>query len=67
MTLSLAIALNILADLGIVSALTYVMSRSNRLAPHTFANARPALATVAPPASTPERFPSRSSRAPIAA
>ena len=54
MSLSLAIALNILFDVAILGGLAWVMSRAGKLAPHTSnAGARPAPVAAAPPANRP--------------
>ena len=69
MTPSLAIALNLFADVAIVCGLGYVMSRARRLAPHSShpTLAHPALVAVAPPAHRHGPAPSGFNRAPIAA
>ncbi len=69
MTLTLAIALNLLLDAAMIGGLVYVMSRAGRLAPHssTTSSAHPAPVAVAPPAHRSGPAPSRSSRSPIAA
>jgi hypothetical protein len=35
MTLSLAIIFNVIADLALIGGMSYLMSRSTRLTPHT--------------------------------
>ena len=68
MTLSLAIALNTIFDVAIVTALAYVMSRAGKLAPHTsIAGANPAPVTVAPLARRQRPARAGSSRTPVAA
>jgi hypothetical protein len=69
MTLSLAIALNLLLDTAMIGGLAYVMSRAGRLAPHssTTSGAHPALVAVAPPAHGYGPAFTGSSREPIAA
>ncbi len=69
MTVSLAIALNVLLDAAMIGGLAYVMSRAGRLAPHssTTSSAHPAPVAVAPPAHRPGPASSGSSREPIAA
>jgi hypothetical protein len=46
MSLSVAIAVIVLADLAIIAALSYVMSRANLLTPHLSAIAAPAFAPI---------------------
>jgi hypothetical protein len=46
MSLSVAIAVIVLADLAIIAAVTYVMSRANLLTPHVSAMAAPAFQPV---------------------
>jgi hypothetical protein len=49
MSLSLAITLNVIADLVLIGALAYVMSRTASLTPHVaVAQAEPTVAPVAP-------------------
>jgi hypothetical protein len=68
MSLSLAIALNILFDVAILGGLAYVMTRASRLAPHTSnVGARPAPLALAPPASRPRPARAGSRRTPVAA
>ncbi len=69
MTLSLAIALNLLLDAAMIGGLAYVMSRAGRLAPHssTTSSAHPALVAVAPPAHGHRPASHESGREPIAA
>ncbi len=47
MSLSLAIALNVLLDLGLIALLAYVMSSASRLTPRRPAAGRAALRSVA--------------------
>jgi hypothetical protein len=42
MTLSLAIIINVLADLGLIGGLAYAMSHTSRLSPHGAATGTPA-------------------------
>ena len=69
MTLSLAIALNLLLDAVMIGGLAYVMSRAGRLAPHssTTSSAHLALVAVAPPAPGHGPASAGSGREPIAA
>jgi len=68
MSLSLAIALNVLLDVAVLGGLAWVMSRAGKLAPHTSnVGARPAPSAVAPPASRPRPARAGSRRTPVAA
>ncbi len=49
MTVSIAIAVILFADIALLAGLAYVMSRASRLAPHFSANDAPALRTVPAP------------------
>lgn len=42
MTFSLAIIINVLADLGLIGSLAYAMSHASRLSPHVAARGTPA-------------------------
>jgi len=52
MTLSLAIIINVLADLGLIGGLAYAMSHASRLSPHVVATGTPA---TQPTRATPRR------------
>ena len=68
MSLSLAIALNILFDVAVLGGVAWVMTRAGKLAPHASnAGARPALVAVAPLAHRPRHARAGSRRTPVAA
>jgi len=48
MTVSLAIAIIVIADIAIIATLAFVMSRASRLKPHVSATSAPAQATIPP-------------------
>lgn len=50
MTISLAIALIVIADVALVAGLAYVMSRASKLEPHVSATSAQALERVRPAA-----------------
>jgi hypothetical protein len=52
MTLSLAVIINVLADLGLIGGLAYAMSHASRLSPHVAATGAPA---TEPARATPPR------------
>jgi hypothetical protein len=67
MSLSVAIAIIVLADLAIIAAVSYVMSRANLLTPHISAMAAPAFQPVqityaATPAATSRNLERRGAR-----
>jgi len=57
MTVSLAIAIIVIADIAIVATLAFVMSRASKLRPHVSAASAPAPATVPPVQRTAARRP----------
>ena len=57
MTVSIAIAVIVIADIAIVVTLAYVMSRASKLRPHVSAASAPAHATVSPVRRAAERHP----------
>jgi len=57
MTVSLAIAINLIADIAIIATLAYVMSRASKLKPHVSVAGAAAQATVPPVRRAAERRP----------
>jgi hypothetical protein len=64
MTLSLAIIINVLADLGLVGGLAYAMSHASRLSPHDAATGTPATEPTRATPRRPVRLVQRASSAP---
>ena len=62
MTVSTAIAIIVIADIALVAALAYVMSRASGLKPHVSATSAPAPEAVTPVRRDAGRRPQRPSR-----
>jgi hypothetical protein len=62
MTISLAIAFIVIADVALIAALAYVMSRAGKLAPHVSALSAPVPEIVRPARRAPARRPQHPTR-----
>jgi hypothetical protein len=67
MSLSLVIAVNVVADLALIGLLAFVMSRASVLSPHASAVASPARPRLRARRQRPARPAGRSSTAPLSA